>query len=108
MNILKRRYLLRFMLITVLFFLNAVFLYFDRKYDTTFHNAPEYSTYLSFRSLLLQPRTIGMFVLAFLIWYGLVYWKNRGWPMEHPQMLNVFSITLGTLYGLVLLVFFKL
>ena len=108
MILLKRRYLFRFMLITALFLLNAVFLYFEMKYDTAFHNAPEYSMYLSFRSLLLHPRTIGMFVSAFLIWYGLIYWKNRRWPMEHPQMLNVFSITLATFYGLVLVTYFRL
>jgi len=108
MNLLRRKYLIRFMLITALFFLNSVWLYVVGRYDTAFHTASEYSTYIAFRTQLLQPRTIGVFGLAFLLWYGLIYWKHRRWPTDHPQMLNVFSITLAAVYGFVLVVLFKL
>jgi hypothetical protein len=105
--ILRDKYIIAILGISMLFVLNALWLHSMRSSEGL-HSLPGYEGLVSFRSLLLRPSSIMVFVIAVSICLGLIYWRSRSHPLNDRQKITLVCIALATAYGFILTAFFRL
>ena len=94
---------------TAIFFGNALWLRHLTQSDRSdLHASPLYSTYVAFRTLFLQPRTIMIVGICLSVWLLLIYRKTRKNPLADHQKIILTAVVLSVIYGFVLLASFNL
>ena len=105
----KQKIVVTVLAITTVFWGNALWLRHLMQTDRSdLHASPLYSTYVAFRALLLQPRTIMIVGICVSVWLLLIYRKTRKKPLADRQKIILTAVVLSVIYGFVLLATFNL
>ncbi len=105
----KKKMLLTLLVVTIIFLLNTMWLIHLMHSDRSeLHASPLYPTYVAFRTLFLQPRTIIVLGLSLSAWLLLVYRNTQKKPLTDGQKILLVTVLLGLTYGFALLASFKL
>lgn len=97
------------MAVTLIFILNALFLWFISSYHAAeIHASVAYPLYLSFRSLILKPMTLIFVVVCVIICSLMLRYRTRVHPPTFLAKAAVLAIGLAAIYGFILLLLFRL
>lgn len=93
---------------TLLFLLNAAWLaWVQHAYRSEVHSLPRYQGYLAWRSLLVRPFSVAAMFVCWCV-LAFAYFKPLRKSATEIERLAVLAMLLGSLYGFILLIVFKL